>query len=64
MADRRFENLEAWKTARVLTNRVYTLTNGPSLRKDFGLSDQMRRAAVSVLSNIAEGHESRTDSLF
>jgi len=53
----RFEEIEAWQTARQLTKL------GP-LAKDFGLRDQMRRAAVSIMSNIAEGYESRTQTLF
>jgi four helix bundle protein len=60
----RFEDIEAWQTARELTKLVYTLTNAGEFARDFGLRDQMRRAAVSVLSNIAEGFESRTRSLF
>lgn len=60
----RFEDIEAWKTARQLTNMVYALTNLPALNRDFGLRDQIRRASISVMSNIAEGFESRTDIQF
>lgn len=60
----RFEEIEAWQTARELTRLVYTLTNQGAFARDFGLRDQMRRAAVSILSNIAEGFESRTRPLF
>ena len=60
----RFEDIRAWQTARVLTQRVYGLSNQGAFARDFGLRDQMRRAAVSVLSNIAEGFESRTRGLF
>lgn len=60
----RFEEIEAWQTARELTRFVYQLSNRDAFARDFGLKDQMRRAAVSVLSNIAEGHEGRTPSLF
>ncbi len=53
-----FEDLEVWKTARVLTNRIYKITNAhPSFSKDYGLIDQIRRASVSIMSNIAEGYE-------
>ncbi len=52
-----FEDLEVWKTARELTNRIYKITANGSLSKDYGLRDQIRRAAVSVMSNIAEGYE-------
>jgi four helix bundle protein len=60
----RFEEIEAWKTARSLTGRIYALTNEGLLARDFGLRDQMRRASVSIMSNIAEGFESRTEKLF
>jgi len=60
----RFEDIVAWQTARGLTQLVYSLSNRGSFAQDWGLRDQMRRAAVSILSNIAEGFESRTQSLF
>ena len=53
-----FENSEAWRTARTLTNEVYSLSRCEPLSKDFGLRDQLQRAAVSVMNNIAEGWES------
>jgi four helix bundle protein len=61
---KRFEEIEAWQTARQMTRLVYELTNEGAFARDFGLRDQMRRAAVSVMSNIAEGFESRTQALF
>lgn len=60
----RFEDIEAWKTARRLTSAIYALSNQTGFNKDFGLRDQIRRASVSVMSNIAEGFESRTDLQF
>jgi len=60
----RFEEIQAWQTARELTNAVYKLTNQPEFSRDFGLRDQIRRAVVSVMSNVAEGFESRTDVQF
>ena len=60
----RFEDIEAWQTARELTRAVYRLSQNEMFSRDFGLRDQMRRAAVSVMSNIAEGFESRTQGLF
>ena len=60
----RFEDIQAWQTARELTNLVYTLTNRAGFNRDFGLRDQIRRAVVSAMSNIAEGFESRTDVQF
>lgn len=53
-----FEDLTAWQTARELTNTAYTLCRREPLARDFGLTDQLRRAAVSVMNNIAEGWES------
>ncbi|HZH91922.1 MAG TPA: four helix bundle protein [Pyrinomonadaceae bacterium] len=52
-----FEEIEAWRKARELTRRVYTATNQGGFAKDFGLRDQIRRAIVSIMSNIAEGCE-------
>ena len=60
----RFEDIEAWKTSRQLTNSIYAHTNQTGFNRDFGLRDQIRRASISVMSNIAEGFESRTDSQF
>jgi len=60
----RFEEIEAWKTSRQLTNSIYSHTNQAGFNRDFGLRDQIRRASVSVMSNIAEGFESRTDVQF
>ncbi len=60
----KFEDIEAWKTARELTRLIYTLTDQGQFAKDFGLKNQIQRAAVSVMSNIAEGFESRTQAQF
>ncbi|KPV52538.1 hypothetical protein SE17_14905 [Kouleothrix aurantiaca] len=60
----RFEEIEAWQSARQLTQRIYALSSQGAFARDFGLRDQMRRASVSVMSNIAEGFESRTQGLF
>jgi four helix bundle protein len=53
----RFEDLVAWQKARSLTAKVYQLTAMGSFGRDFALRDQIRRACVSVMSNIAEGFE-------
>ena len=53
----KFEEIECWKKARELTRRIYEITNQPAFARDFGLKDQIRRAAVSVMSNIAEGYD-------
>lgn len=52
-----FEGLIAWQKARELTKYIYHVTSAGAFAKDYGLKDQIRRAAVSVMSNIAEGHE-------
>lgn len=57
MAIKDFEDLEIWKLARELTNEVYEVSKGGCFAKDYVLRDQMRRAAVSIMSNIAEGFE-------
>jgi len=51
----KFEDIEAWQKARELTRDIYRITNQGSFARDFGLRDQIRRAAVSTMSNIAEG---------
>jgi len=53
----RFEDLIAWQRARELTRLIYGLSDSGAFAKDFGLRDQIRRASVSVLSNIAEGFD-------
>ena len=53
-----FKKLIVWKEANELSLEIYRITLNDSFRRDFGLRDQIRRAAVSVLSNIAEGEES------
>ena len=53
-----FENTEAWKSARAPTNLVYGHCRREPLSRDFGLRDQLQRAAVSVMNNVAEGWES------
>jgi four helix bundle protein len=53
----RFEDIEAWQKARILVNEIYVVTGQERFAKDYGLKEQIRRAAVSILSNIAEGFE-------
>ena len=60
----KFEDIEAWKEARKLVKLVYKLTEKPFFKKDFGLKDQIQRAAVSCMSNIAEGFDSGTNQQF
>ena len=60
----RFEDIRAWQTARELTQRIYLASNQGAFARDYGLRDQMRRASVSIMSNIAEGFESDTQPQF
>src|ERR1041385_1087769 len=52
-----FEEIEAWQKARALTRRIYDVSDIGAFARDFGLLDQIRRACVSIVSNIAEGFE-------
>ena len=60
----RFEDIAAWKKARVLVKRVYSITKNEKFSKDFALVNQIRRAAISVLSNISEGFERGSNTEF
>ncbi len=53
----RFEDIEAWKKARELTKVIYEVTAQGRIATDFSLRDQLRRASVSIMANIAEGFE-------
>lgn len=55
----RFEDIDAWKKGRMLVNQIYKLTRNGEFAKDYGLKDQIQRAAVSICSNIAEGYARR-----
>lgn len=52
-----FERLIAWQQARALTKSIYKITKQGDFAKDYGLKDQIQRASVSIMSNIAEGYE-------
>ena len=60
----RFEDIQAWQEARSLTNEIYTVSGSGQWAKDYALRDQIRRASISVMSNIAEGFERKTDTDF
>jgi len=61
---KRFEDLEIWQGARTLAVMIYSATAKGNFAKDFGLKDQVQRAAVSIASNIAEGFERKTNKDF
>lgn len=54
---KKFEEIEAWKKARKLTKQIYAASGTGGFAKDFSLRDQIRRASVSIMSNIAEGYD-------
>jgi len=56
-----FEDLAVWKDARKFTNKIYNLTNKFPKEELYGLTSQIRRATVSIMSNIAEGFDRRSD---
>ncbi len=60
----KFEEIEAWKAARRLTVSIYQLTATGAFARDYGLVDQIRRATISISSNIAEGFERKTAKSF
>ena len=60
----RFEDIEAWKNGRMLVKEIYAVTHHKPFAMDFGLKDQLTRAAVSITSNIAEGFDRGTDREF
>jgi len=59
-----FEDLIAWQKARVLSREIYRVSRNSRFAKDFSLTDQIRRAATSIMSNIAEGFERGSRSEF
>lgn len=60
----KFEDIDAWRMARVLAREIYEMSGEGAFCRDFALRDQMRRAAVSVVSNIAEGFERKGNAEF
>ena len=59
-----FEQIEAWQLARQLTRKIYAVTSKGVFGKDLGLRDQIRRAAGSIMHNIAEGFDGGSDLEF
>lgn len=59
-----FEEINSWQRARILNRKIYTITDSDLFRRDFDLARQIRRASVSISSNIAEGFERNTDKEF
>jgi four helix bundle protein len=61
---RSFEDIQEWQKARQATSLIYEITVAGNFAKDFGLRDQIRRASVSVMANIAEGFGRHSDKEF
>jgi four helix bundle protein len=64
MGIRNFETIESWVKSRDLVKDIYSITRHSEFRKDFSLKDQVRRSAVSIMSNIAEGFDSGSNKSF
>jgi four helix bundle protein len=60
----RFEDIQAWLRARSLTNNIYDITKKASFSKDYQLRDQIRRASISIMANIAEGFGGKSKKEF
>jgi four helix bundle protein len=60
----RLEDILAWQKARQVTRMIYQVTAGGEFAKDYGLRDQVRRASVSIMANIAEGFGRHSDKEF
>jgi 3'-phosphoadenosine 5'-phosphosulfate sulfotransferase len=59
-----FEEINSWQKARIFNKRIYEITDNQNFKKDFDLVRQIRRASISISSNIAEGFERNTDKEF
>jgi four helix bundle protein len=64
MSKTNFKELKIWQDAERIAVDLYKLTNEGNFSKDFGLREQMRRSAVSIVSNIAEGNDREIDKEF
>ncbi|MBM4323842.1 MAG: four helix bundle protein [Deltaproteobacteria bacterium] len=60
----RFEEIQSWQEGRVLTRKIYGLTNKPPFKGDRGLCEQIQKASVSVMANIAEGFDRQSKKEF
>jgi len=61
---KKLEDIQAWQKARQVTRMIYQLTNNGMFAKDFGLRNQIQRASVSIMANVAEGFGRRSDKEF
>lgn len=63
-AFKRFEDIKAWQRAREVTRQIYQISSDEKFFRDYGLRDQIRRSAVSIMANIAEGFGRKTNKDF
>ena len=61
---KRFEDIKAWQKAREVTRQIYQISSDEKFFRDYGLRDQIRRSAVSIMANIAEGYGRKTNKDF
>ncbi len=61
---KRFEDIQAWQKSRRVTRKIYEVTATDRFARDFGLRDQIQRASISIMANIAEGFGRHTDKDF
>ena len=61
---KRFEDIQAWQKARILSKDIYLITKQGEFSRDYDLRSQIRRSGVSIMTNIAEGQGRRTDKDF
>ena len=59
-----FEEINSWQKSRIFNKKIYLVTENPNFKKDFDFVRQIRRASLSISSNIAEGFERNTDKEF
>ena len=64
MAIEKFEDIKSWQAGRKLTKAVYEMSSAGQFGRDYGLRDQIQRASVSVMANIAEGYDSLSNKEF
>jgi four helix bundle protein len=64
MQAKTFEELKVWQDSREYVKSIYELTSSSNFAKDYGLKDQIQRAAVSIMNNIAEGFERNNNKEF
>jgi four helix bundle protein len=64
MKTKTFEDLQVWQDSREFVKSIYELTSSNNFAKDYGLKDQIQRAAVSIMNNIAEGFERNNNKVF